>query len=137
MNIIPAVLIGKQFDVPEFGFDINESLLMTEECIQNKYGFILWTFIKMGHITDQYFLNYVNDAVKNIEKFKPSTYSEFIVCVNPLTNKNFGCITVGISSIRTPDHEFWLGVWTYIQNPGLFTYRYEDKIYRLMPELKL
>ena len=137
MDTSPEVLVGKEFDIPEFGFDINESLLMTEECIKNKYGFILWTFIKIGHITDQYFLNYVDEAVKRIDKWQPKTYSEFIVCVNPLTSKGFGNISVGISGIRSSDHVFWLGVWKYIQNPDLFSYKYQDKIYKLMPELKL
>lgn len=129
-----AVLNGREFKIPEFGFDISKSDL---SAVKNPYGLILWTLIKTCHITESGFDNKVMDAVARIEKYRPKTYDEFLGCVRNLIDNNFGTTLLGISSIRVVNNAFWLGVWYYIEDPLRFKYKYEDKIYTLNPEFLL
>lgn len=129
-----SILNGREFNIPEFGFDISKSDL---SAVKNPYGLILWTFIKTCHITESSFDNKVMDSVARIEKYRPKNYDEFLGCVRNLTDSNFGTTLLGISSIRIVNNTFWLGVWYYIEDPLRFKYKYEDQIYSIHPEILL
>jgi hypothetical protein len=130
-----AILKGRSFEIPEFGFDIRSSSL---EVVKDPYGLILWTLIKTCHITEERFDQNVMESVQRIRKYKPKEFDEFMACVsNLIYNENIGIKRVGISSMKMPDLTFWLGVWYYIEYPERFRYKFEAQIYNIHPEFLL
>ena len=100
-------------EIFKFKFDPKAS---DEPVFKSDIGLILWSCIKIGHITCQHFNNDVLSVVKEIEKRKPKSYSEFRDIIKVSKLQNFGTKSNGDSYKYIPilDDSYWLQVWEYV-----------------------
>ena len=92
----------------------------------------LWGCIKVGHITDQYFIDHVESVVDEIEKSNPSSYKEFEKIINHSGLSKFGTKekkeSTNMGAVMELDSTFWKGVWSYISGSKRLPYEYEGEL---------
>ena len=99
-----------------FTFNPDESDI---PALSDRVGRILWSCIKTGHITSQYFNDHVAATALRIEMEKPKDYKDFKDLIRKSPLDCFGTMEdpdqlSRLSHCMILDDEFWQGMWYHI-----------------------
>lgn len=104
------IIKPKKFDGATFGNGFDASKLSSFDTF---YGVILWSCLKSGHITDQYFDENVCDFIKTIQSsINTDSFLEFREVIRGSSLRDFSRENTGL----------WLMIFRLLQEPNLFTF---------------